>query len=78
MILRQRAIAAQLTTALAFGQESLGDGEKGQIVFRLLKAMAFIRVEHVGYRYILGLHGLDDLVRFGLLYTGIVGTLPDQ
>src|SRR5262245_59348775 len=59
-------------------KKHLGYGVERQAVLRHGKAVALLRIEHVGYGEALCAHGLDDLVRLGLLHARVVGALPDQ
>jgi len=66
-----------IATTLAFSQKSFGDSEKGQIVFRFLESMAFIRVEDIGHWNALAFHGFDNLVRFSLFHPRVIRALTN-
>ena len=59
-------------------QECLSYRIEGQLVLRPNETMAFVRVESIGYRNLLILHGLDDLIGLVLIYPGIISSLGDQ
>ena len=48
-------------------QECLSEGVKGHPVPWLNETVAFVRVESIGYRNLLTLHGLDDLIGLVLI-----------
>src|SRR5581483_1928060 len=62
----------------AFREKSLADGIERQPILRPGEAMPLIRVQYVRHRNLFLFHGLDDLVRLGLLDARIVGTLGDE
>src|SRR5437763_9738190 len=65
-------------TAEIFCQEFLRCRHKDEAVFRAGEAMSFIGEEEVFDRLTVLAHRLNDLVAFGLLDTGIVGSLRDE
>src|SRR6185369_10582665 len=64
--------------AEALGEEDLVHRVEALVVLGPHEAVALVRVEHVGHRDLLVVHGLDDLVGLGLLHPGIVFALPDE
>src|SRR5512139_1603353 len=62
----------------ATGQEGLGAGVEVDAVGRAGEAVPLVRVEDVGDRQALRLHGRHDLLRLGLLHARVVGALPDE
>src|SRR5262245_16342580 len=59
-------------------EERLGDGDVGQPVRRLVKTVAFVRIDHVGDGYAFRLHGRDDRIALSDLAAHVVGAMEDQ
>lgn len=50
----------------------------GKPIWWFLESVPLVRINNVGYRNILGLHGGNDRIAFGYFAAYIVGAVKDQ